>query len=134
PVAGVNLSLADSVEWAKSVGSRVTVWGPYRVKKELYEMAAAQSQRLSSRPAEYIVLDTKYRTNGATNCIHAVSDLDASRPILETGTAQGNEASEMVVDHFQPYLVPTQESMDWLLARLKLSSNDSRFATLAARR
>lgn len=131
PVPGVNLSLSDSLEWAKSVGARVTVWGPFRVKKELYDMAVAQEERLNTTPLGHILLDTKHRGKTASNCIHAVSDLDTTQPALETGTAHGNEASQMVVDHFRQYIIPSQESAGWLIERLNMNRAEMRFATVA---
>lgn len=131
PIPGVNLSLIDSLEWARSAGSRVKVWGPFRVKKELYDMAAVQEERLNKTPLGHIVLDTKHRRKTGFNCIHAVSDLDNTQPALETGTAHGNEASQMVVDHFRQYVIPSQEPGDWLIERLKLNATEMRFATVA---
>ena len=131
PVPGVNISLKDSLEWAKSVGSRVTMWGPFRVKKELYDMAVAQEEWLNTTPFGHIILDPRYRGKTASNCIHAVSDLDTTQPALETGTAHGNEASEMVVEHFRQYVIPSQESSDELIGRLKLTPTEIRFATVA---
>jgi hypothetical protein len=131
PLPGVNLSLKESLKWAKSVGSRVTVWGPLRIKKELYDMAVAQEKRLNTTPLGHILLDPHFRPHTAFNCIHAVSDLDTRQPALETGTAHGNEASEMVVDHFQQYVIPSQDSMDWMVKELKLNRDDMKFATRA---
>ena len=131
PVPGVNISLSDSLEWAKSAGSRVTVWGPYLVKKELYDMAVAQEERLNTIPFGHILLDPRHRGKTASNCIHAVSDLDTTQPALETGTVHGNEASEMVVEHFRRYIIPSQEPVEWLIERLNLNRAEMRFTTVA---
>jgi len=132
PVAGANLSLAQTLRWAGLANARVTMWGPYPIRRELYEMAARQATRLDSRQAEYVVLDRRFRENGASNCIHAVSDLDTTQPPLATGTAFGIEATEMVLEHFRRYILPTTESARWLVERLRLNPAEIRVATPAA--
>ncbi|MFL5339676.1 MAG: hypothetical protein ACJ8F7_05865 [Gemmataceae bacterium] len=129
PQAGTNLNLPASLQWAKSVDSKVTMWGPYEVRKPLYDMAVQQANKLSSGGLEYQLNDRRSRGQGAANCIHALSDLDVLQPPLETGTECGNDATLLVLTHFRKYIVPTDESMDWLTTRLNLSPTDMEFAT-----
>jgi hypothetical protein len=129
PVAGTNLTLAQSLRWASLASAQVTMWGPFPIRRELYEMASRQAARLNSGNADYVVLDRRFRENGASNCIHAVSDLDTTQPPLATGTAFGNEASEMVLDHFRRYILPTKESTRWLVDQLKVKPNEIHIAT-----
>jgi hypothetical protein len=129
PVAGVNLNLEQSLRWAGAVRAHVTMWGPFQIRRELYDMAAAQAKRLNSSAIEYVVIDRGQRVAGASNCIHAVSDLDPTQPLLTTGTAFGNEASVMVLDHFRRYVLPPVERTRWLVDRLSLKPNEIRFAT-----
>jgi hypothetical protein len=132
PVAGVNLSLENSIAWAKANDARVTMWGPFRIKKELYEMAVRQEERLNKTITGHVVLDYRYRTNGALNCIHAVSDLDTMQPPADTGAARGNGATEMVVAHFRPYIVPSAEPTQGLLDCLGLKPSSVRFAAVGS--
>jgi hypothetical protein len=37
----------------------------------------------------------------ASNCIHALSDIDTDTRLLETGTARGEAASYLVLEHLQ---------------------------------
>ena len=129
PEPGVNLGLAESLQLAKSVGAGVTMWGPYRVNKELFDMAVAQEARLNSGAILYVVLDDEFRGT-ASNCIHAVSNLDTTQRGLETGLMFGNDASEVVVKHFKPYIIPSDDSMQWLLDRLNLNSREIATAQL----
>lgn len=128
PVPGVNLSLADSLQWAKSAGISMTMWGPFRIRKELYDLAVKQAERLSKTTDGHIIIDGKYRGNGGSNCIHALSDLDTTQALLNTGTAFGVEGTEMVLNHFRSYIVPNKEPTDWLVERLKLKLNEIRVA------
>ena len=129
PVRGINLDLAGSIRLANSQNAPVTMWGPFLIKKELYDMAVQQEQRLNRGAIGYIMLDRRYRGQGASNCIHAVSDLDTTQPALLTGTAHGEAASMMVLRHLERYILPSQESTSWLCEQLKLSPLNIRFAT-----
>ena len=129
PEAGINLSLEESNRVGRSIGSAITMWGPYRIKKELYEMAARQKERLDRNAIAYVCIDRGYRGGTASNCIHAVSDLDVTQGPLETGTARGNAASMMVLRHLERYIVSTDEDSTWLCNRLNLKPTEIRFAT-----
>jgi len=54
-----------------------------------------------------------------TNCIHAVSNIAEDDP-LDTGTAYGVPASEMVVVHFRRWMIEPERTHDQLRARLNL--------------
>lgn len=120
PEPGVNLSLKDSLDWGDSVRAHTTMYGPYEVKRELYDMAARQVSKLSDGSMQYLCNDRRFRGAGATNCIHAVADLDSTQPPLATGRQCGNAATIAVLDHFNRYLLPTQESNQWLCDRVGL--------------
>jgi hypothetical protein len=51
---------------------------------------------LAANAIAYICLDRMYR-GAASNCIHALSDLDTAQEALMTGTARGDQASLMVL-------------------------------------
>lgn len=127
PEPGKNFSLAETLQWSATVNATVSMWGPYPIKKELYDMAVKQVQHLNSGRVQYLCLDKKWRGKGATNCIHAVSDLDVTQPLLRTGLARGNEASEIVLSHFDPHILPSRESNRWLVDRLGLNPAVIRF-------
>jgi hypothetical protein len=127
PVEGKNISIADTLQWAASASSRVSMWGPFPIKKDLYDMAVAQAERLASGRIQYVMLDTKLRGKGAYNCIHALSDVDRSQPELSSGTARGEEASKMVLSYFDPYILKSKGSNRWLVDRLGLSPDAMKF-------
>jgi len=122
PTQGVNLNLAETLSWARSVDSRVTMWGPYPIEKELYDVAAHRSEQLKSGAIQYIANDRRRREEGAVNCIHALSDMIPSQSLLGTGSECGNGASELVLQHLNRYVSTSSESADWLTQRLKLDS------------
>ena len=122
PTQGVNLNLAETLSWARSVDSRVTMWGPYPIEKELYDVATHRSEQLKSGAIQYIANDRRRREEGAVNCIHALSDMVPSQSLLGTGSECGNGASELVLQHLNRFVSTSSESTDWLTQRLKLDS------------
>jgi hypothetical protein len=123
PEGGVNLDLKESLRVAKSVRAEVTMWGSFHIKKELYDRALQQITRLNAGDIGYKALDNRFRPNSATNCIHAVSDIDIDEVQLGTGTAYGNEASLMVLTHLSRWIIDYDETNDWIAQRLELGKD-----------
>jgi hypothetical protein len=115
---GVNLSLTDTLRLAGTLGARVSHWGPFQIRRELYDRAVAQVARLQSGCVQYKVLDADVRPSWATNCIHAISDLDTAGGLLVTGTARGDQASHLVVQHLRRWMVNLHLSHEWVYHRL----------------
>jgi hypothetical protein len=105
PEPGVNLSLKESLALAASLEEKVSMWGPFEIKKELYDRALKQIDRLESNKVEYKAIDLRFRPESATNCIHAVSDIDADDGLLDVGTACGDEASRAVAGHLRRWTI-----------------------------
>jgi hypothetical protein len=114
PEPGINLSLQDSMRLAASFDEKVSMWGPFEIKKELYERALKQIGRLESGKVEYKAVDLRFRPETAMNCIHAVCDLDADEGLLETNTARGNEASRMVAVHLRRWMIKPEQTHAWV--------------------
>src|ERR1700687_729114 len=83
PEPGVNLSLKESMDLAASLEEKVSMWGPFEIKKDLYDRALKQIDRLESAKVGYKAIDLRFRPETAINCIHAVSDLDADDGLLD---------------------------------------------------
>ncbi|MFL5342403.1 MAG: hypothetical protein ACJ8F7_19835 [Gemmataceae bacterium] len=130
PVDGKNLTLAETFQWIRSIGARVTLRGPYPIRKELYDLAGRQADRLNRGDLRYILLDRRYRGSDASNCIHAVCDLDVNRPPLTTGANFGDDSGEPLVEHFRRHFVPAAEPTRWLTDRLNITPKEVRFAAL----
>jgi hypothetical protein len=121
PERGINLDLASSLRWAESVGSRVSMWGPYEIQKELYDRARAQEARLNSGTVLYKALDGRFRPGTASNCIHAVADLDMDRGLLESGQGRGDTASYQVMQHLARRIIDPGQTHPWVARRLGLA-------------
>jgi len=121
PELGVNLDLESSLRWAASKGSRVSMWGPYQINKELYDRAVAQEARLNSGFVLYKAIDRRFRPGTASNCIHAVADLDTDNGLLRSGQGRGDAASRQVAQHLERWVINPEQSHTWVASRLGLN-------------
>ena len=127
PVEGKNLTLAETLQWATQNNAKVSMWGPFPIKKGLFDMAVAQAEKLQKGRLGYVMIDGNQRGKTAYNCIHAVSDMDKTQPALNSGTARGDEATKSVLSFFDPYILPMKGSNRWLVDRLGISRDAVRF-------
>ncbi|HMC66329.1 MAG TPA: hypothetical protein VKI65_15435 [Gemmataceae bacterium] len=116
---GVNVDLQATRQWAESMGARVTMWGPFEIEKELYDRGLAQIARLQSGAVRYKAIDEKFRPD-ASNCIHAVSDVDTGNGFLHVGKVWGEPASAQVVDHLRRWMIEPEKTHPWLAKKLGL--------------
>jgi hypothetical protein len=123
PEEGVNLDLKDTLRHAKELKCEVSMWGPFHIKKELYDRAFKQETRLKKGDIDYKALDVRFRPDTAMNCIHAVSDIDTDNGLLETGTARGNDASLVVLKHLSRWIVDYDGNHDWIAQKLDLGKD-----------
>jgi ABC-type phosphate/phosphonate transport system substrate-binding protein len=102
---GMNLDLRQSLRFARDQKASVFEWGPYRIRPELYERSLRQIERLNSGRIQYKVLDGAWRPDAASNCIHAVSDIDTDNGCLTVDGAFGALASAGVVEHLSRWMI-----------------------------
>ncbi len=119
PEPGVNLDLSATLGWARSVGARVTMGGPYLIQKELYGRALAQEERLRSGRVQYKAVDRNFRPQ-ASNCIHAVCDIDTDNGLFHIGREWGETATRDVTNHLRRWIIDPQNSYPWVSERLAL--------------
>jgi len=105
---GRNLTLEETIEWARKLNSKVTMWGPLAIKPEFYELALRQENRLKSNKLSYMALYTEGRGQKVSNCIHALADVDTTREPLDTSTLFGVAASEAICEYFEPWLLDSE--------------------------
>ena len=121
PEPGANLDLESSLRWAESRNCRVSMWGPYQISKELYDRAIKQEARLNSGLVLYKALDRRFRPGMASNCIHAVSDLDTDNGLLHSGQGRGEAASRQVAQHLNRWIINPGQTHAWVASRLGLN-------------
>jgi ABC-type phosphate/phosphonate transport system substrate-binding protein len=118
---GMNLDLQQTLNFAREISARVYEWGPYRIRPELYERSLRQIDRLNSGRIQYKVLDGAWRPDAASNCIHAVSDIDVDDGYLTVDGAFGSTASARVVEHFRGWLIQPGRERASIQEKLGLS-------------
>jgi hypothetical protein len=121
PEPGANLDLTTSLEWALSVQARISMWGPFRIQKGLFDKALAQKARLESGTVQYKVFDPGFRPHIAMSCIHGVCDVDRDRGPLWTWFRYGESASRSVAVHFLPWMIDPRQTHSWVSDRLGLA-------------
>src|SRR6266404_628558 len=121
PEAGTNLDLPSSLRWAESRNCRVSMWGPFQIDKELYDRAIKQEARLNSGEVLYKALYRRFRPGIASNCIHAISDLDLANGLLNTGRGRGDVASSQVAEHLERWMINPKKTHAWVASRLGLN-------------
>ncbi|MFO0966013.1 MAG: hypothetical protein U0793_10575 [Gemmataceae bacterium] len=126
---GRNFGLKETLDWCKRLGAPVTAWGPVEIKKELFDLAAKKKRILDSGAVSYRMLDRRGRGGDWTNCIHAVSDI-VPGPLLATGTAYGEAATQMVANHLRPYLIDPDVNHESVLRYLGIDGFEMRHQAL----
>jgi hypothetical protein len=97
---GRNFSLDETVGMACHAGRKVSSWGPYKIRPELYHSAMKRIQLLQSGRIRYSMMNASPHS---MNCIAAAGNL-TSTP-LDTGILWGVAASAAVVKHLSPYFL-----------------------------
>jgi hypothetical protein len=121
PECGVNLDLHSTLRWALADRQRVSMWGPYQIRKELFDRAMRQIVLLRSGAVSYKALDAGFPADRVSNCIHALSDLIVEeRRFRMTTTGWGESASYFVTLSYQPWLVDPCRTHDWVAGQLGL--------------
>ena len=96
------------------------MWGPFKIDKELYDRAVKQESRLRSGRVLYKAIDLRFRPGVASNCIHAVSDLDTDKALLDSRLRRGDDASRLVVQHLSRWIIERGQTHAWVVGRLGL--------------
>lgn len=121
PEEGYNFELHPTIRHVLDTGDRVSLWGPYRIEKELYCKALDQIARLQSGKVKYKAVDSGYPTACVSNCIHALSGVTGFlfRPRIAS-PGWGEVASDIVKDRFEPYILDGQQIYPWVAEALGL--------------
>jgi hypothetical protein len=117
----MNLDLDQTLNFARDISARAYEWGPYRIRPELYERSLRQIERLNNGRIQYKVLDGAWRPDAASNCVHAVSDVDADDGYLTVDGAYGVAASARVVEHLRRWMIQPGQELSSIHEKLMLS-------------
>jgi hypothetical protein len=90
PTAGKNHTLDETLERMARYNAQVSLWGPYEIDAERYELAMRQARFLDSGVVGYRVLDSFGGNPYVCHCVHAVTYADPvlgrrSQPVIRVG-------------------------------------------------
>ncbi len=120
PEPGRNLDLWETLRWAAVTGQRVSLWGPFRVDRELYDRALGQIACLESGEVRFKAVDSGWCSGRVSNCIHAVSAVADGHHLLVLSPGFGEPASYRVGLGLRPWILDPCRRHDWVAARLGL--------------
>ena len=115
----VYLELAKrSLPWEKALitfGDERCV--PPQDEQSNFKMANETLLKPAAVPASSVL---RMRGEIASNCIHAVSDLDTESGVLHVGRQRGDSASQEVVNHLTRWIIDPQQTHPWVAERIGL--------------
>jgi hypothetical protein len=121
PECGRNFDLHATTRYALANDERVSLWGPYQIDPELYGRALKQIDLLESGQVRYKAVDTGYRSDRVSNCIHAVSSIAEGHRLRIASPLWGQTASYFVTRELQPWIIDCdQRKFEWVGTALGL--------------
>jgi hypothetical protein len=115
PEEGKNLGLTETLDWMKGTGWRVSVWGPFKVERELYCALKAQADTLNSGTVKYKPTDTFQRRTVAQNCYHALTSPVAPLKRYAGAFTAGDAAGTTILQAYKPWLIDPCTTHDEIL-------------------
>ena len=120
PEAGRNFALDETIRFVQNDRQRVSLWGPYEIRPELFEMAGRQIEQLNAGRIRYKANDGLYRSDDATNCIHAVGVLATGNRRHLISPGWGDTASDTVLESLMPWVIGRTTTHDCVARELGL--------------
>lgn len=120
PETGHNYELHETIRFLQRDGQRVSVWGPYEIRPELYELAGCQIARLNSGAIRYKSYDGLFHSARVTNCIHAVAAVVEGDRRRVLGPGWGDVSSFHVTGRFLPWMLDPCTTHDFLVKEIGL--------------
>jgi hypothetical protein len=114
PEPGHNFELHQTLRYALAEGQRVSLWGPYQVAPELYWKARQQILLLQSGQVCYKAVDSLYRTDRVSNCIHAIGGAVDGHRVRVLLPGWGETASFVLLRRFSPWIVDPCQTHPWV--------------------
>jgi hypothetical protein len=126
PEPGVNLDLHFTIKMVLGHRERVSQWGPYECRPELYRRFLVQKAFMESGQVGYQCIDTvgeSARQGDGCDCIHAITDMDPQFGRSYYRLSRFGEAgSEFIVEQLMTRgVLLNPQPQDWLNERLGLT-------------
>jgi hypothetical protein len=115
PEPGVNLPVADTFAYCRKHEMRMSAWGPYRIKPELFEMLKCQAAKLSAGTVMYKPTDNLYNSDYAANCYHAIWQPVAPHRKYSGAFNCGDASGAATVQLFRCWIIDPCQTHDAVL-------------------
>jgi hypothetical protein len=121
---GRNLTLDETLRWCAQNRMHVSLWGPYAIEEWYYWRVYQEYARFQSGEYLYRAIDSPRRGDIASDCIHAVTDVDAfdqrtTYPVFRSGDPVTRKFVQILSQRGRLMIPP--EDTSWLEAALGLS-------------
>jgi hypothetical protein len=123
PTAGKNHTIEETLARAAKNRVRMSVWGPYEIDADRYELAMRQARFLDSGAVGYRVLDSFTGNPYVCHCVHALTYADPVlrrrvQPVIRVGEPGTSRLAGLYLraGAFPGY----PETHDWLIPALGL--------------
>lgn len=120
PETGKNYGLDETIRFLQGDKQRVSLWGPYEIGPELFELAGRKVEELDGGRIRYKSYDGFYRSDNVTNCIHAVASVTGGHRVRVFGPGWGDTASYFVLESMMPWVVGRTTTHDCVVGELGL--------------
>jgi hypothetical protein len=115
PEPGLNLPLDETFAHCRNQCLRVSVWGPYQIKPELFELMKCQQAKLESGKVKYKPTDNLYPSDVAANCYHAIWQPVAPCRKYSGAFNCGDASGAMTVQLFSKWIIDPCKTHDAVL-------------------
>lgn len=120
PETGHNYELDETIRFLQGDRQRVSLWGPYEIRPELFELAGRKIEELNRGQIRYKSYDGFYRSDNVTNCIHAVASVTGGHRVRVFGPGWGDTASYFVLESMMPWVIGRTTTHDCVARELGL--------------
>jgi hypothetical protein len=123
---GVDLDLCTTIREVRKNDERISLWGPYELRRGLYRKLVIQREFMDSGRIGYQCIDTvgEARRGCGSDCIHAITDCDARYDRQAYPLSRfGERASEHMVEQIweRGGFINPCATHDWLLGPLGIA-------------
>ncbi|HEX4590529.1 MAG TPA: hypothetical protein VH120_11400 [Gemmataceae bacterium] len=123
---GVDLDLCTTVREMRKYDERISLWGPYEVRRGLYLKLRLQKDFMDGGTVGYQTIDSvgEARHGAGCDCIHAVTDCDSKFDRTEYPLSRfGDRGSEQMVRQIMErrFVINPCAAHDWLLGPLGIA-------------
>jgi hypothetical protein len=120
PEAGHNYELHETIRLLQADCQRVSVWGPFEIRPELFEKAGCRIRELESGRLKYKSYDGFFHSAKVVNCIHALTGLVERDRVHILSPGWGDVASHHVAELLTPWMTDRCATHDHVARELGL--------------